>query len=75
MALTTLSDDAVAAICDRLHCTECSERGVNHLIEFRGVRIVLLGFCDPCWEKLGGEQGCQAILAHIIRQRELVRRN
>jgi hypothetical protein len=48
---------------------------VEHIVLLHDVCTVLLGFCDACWTRIGGEQGYDAILAEVIRQREMVRRN
>lgn len=75
MTLSILSEDALETIYSRLHCTQCGSRGVDHVVEFQGIRVVILGFCDACWQAMGGQEGYEAILAKLIRQREMARRN
>jgi len=71
---TTL-DRLTEAIGQALACTECGSADIEHIVELRGVCTVLIPFCDPCWQRIGGEAGYDEILAEAIRLREKVRMN
>jgi len=75
MNATVADEKLLDALAASLCCVGCGTVGVEHLVQIEGLQIVAFGWCSACFESIGGEDGYEAILAEVIRQREVVRRN
>jgi len=75
MNLTKQSNRLVDTLVAAMHCVSCSCAGVEHVVVLHDLRVVLIGFCNPCWERIGGESGYDAIMTEAIRQRQVARNN
>ena len=75
MYLTKESEQSIDTLIASLKCVRCSCGDVEHVVALEGVCVVLIPFCDACWQEMGGEAGYDAILDNAIRFREQIRRN
>ena len=69
--LEKLADTIAEALC----CVECGVRDVAHVVRFEGLRVAYFGWCDGCFEALGGAEGYQSLLVEVLRQRQVARNN
>ena len=71
MSLAATVNKLADAIGSALVCNVCGAAEVAHVVALEGLRVVLISFCNSCWEGIGGESGYDAIMTEAIRQRQV----